>query len=681
MVEDEKSKGRFNLRKIRDIVKPDKKEEPLEVRAVEDTGEMAVVEAEVVEEPQAVTPPPVFEQTGQKKGLFSQFSSQFWTVNSLELIERGAFYGSMAFLVVHVTNNIGVPTQVWGLIFALLSFLLYFVPIVSASLAEKYGYKFVLLFSLGILMIGYFILFTVRSGQLALLVLSIILIGLGAGAFKPMISATIALITEVKQRNLAFSLYYWFINLGATIVPTFLALLYVFVFVGEEYYFISFLVGGILIAMALTIVFIKYKNPVEPKKDMLISDALKKIIPALKDKKFMMLCLIYSGFWFMYSTNLAILPKYMGDFRRMPLWFNPGFLGIINPCTIIIVGPFLGKLVEKHKSLKVMMIGIMIALTGLSIMFLSNNSALFVIGIITFSIGEFVTHPGFIAYISKIAPKDKVAIYMAVIFIPTGVGLILGGIVLGSLYSSIVENSMRPKFFGTIIPAIGLLTIALLILYNRWINRINKEEDPNYEQDTSMWTKATTSMVALMFIPVILGIGFVGGTDTYYGVGFEEDTDPKLTDWTQWATGNGGPLTSSGLLQENSETVEAVSVSEPNVISITFILTWTDEDDITYGPRVYANQPDTFSLQVSAPDGNESRRVSGANPPGASGELIVTMDFSPDIDPYMNGTGTFNVSIELGDCGDFFSNGPIGFTDTENSWELAVDYEYYFKEE
>jgi hypothetical protein len=182
-----------------------------------------------------------------------------------------------------------------------------------------------------------------------------------------------------------------------------------------------------------------------------------------------------------------------------------------------------------------------------------------------------------------------------------------------------------------------------------------------------------------MLIPVIIGVGFVGGTDIYYGLGEDiDDGGPGLTDWSKYEIGTGGPITRAGLLVENSETVETIDVDEPNVISITFILTWTDEPDQQYGPRTYVNEPDTFTLRVNAPDGNESRDT-GSNPQGGTGEIIITMDYEPDIDPYMNGTGTYNVTIELGECGDFFSNGPIGFTDTENEWELAVDYEYYHK--
>ena len=213
------------------------------------------------------------------------------------------------------------------------------------------------------------------------------------------------------------------------------------------------------------------------------------------------------------------------------------------------------------------------------------------------------------------------------------------------------------------------------------MNKERKQEDATFVQDTSLWTKSITAIVAFMFIPVLIGIGYAGGTDVFYGEDDVTDGGPKLTDWSKWMVGDGGPLTSSGQLQEGASTVETISVSETNVLSIKFTLTWTDEPDQQYGPRTYYNEPDTFSIQAQAPDGTESRSESGSNPQGGSGEIAVTINFSPDKDPYMNGTGSYNVTIELVECGDFFSNGPIGFTDTENSYELAVEYEYYFKEE
>jgi MFS family permease len=498
--------------------------------------------------------------------------------------------------------------------------------------------------------------------------------GFGAGTFKPLISATIAHVTRDKQRNLAYSLYYWFINFGAFIFPLILG----FAFPAEESYYWIFVVSGILIIVNVGITLIFYSNPIEPQRDLSVPQAFKKIMPALQDKQFRTLLIIYSGFWFMYAVNHSFLPIYMKQFHRMPEWFTVQWLAIINPGTIIVVGPGLGKFMEKYKSLNVMMVGIIIYCIGVLLTFGSNSEALFVTGIIIYSIGEFIVHPGFIAYVSKIAPKDKVAIYMGAIFVATGVGIVVGPTVMGVWYLYFVKTAHMPKLFGTAIVAVGLLTLGAFILYNRWINKLAKEEDPSFQQDTSIWTKVVSALIAFLFIPIIIGIGYAGGTDIFYG---EEDGDdgPRLTDWSKYEIMAGNQITLTGHLQENSETVEAIPVDESNVISITFILTWTDEDDIQYGPRTYENEPDSFTLQVQAPDGNESRD-SAMNPQGGTGEIIITMEYDPDIDPYMNGTGTYNVTIELGDCGDYFSNGPIGFTDTENSWDLAVEYGYYFKE-
>ena len=96
------------------------------------------------------------------KGFFSQFTKMFWVVNSLELFERGAYYGTMAVLGVHVVETLlggdANAEATWGVLYAMLIILLYFVPLVSAALTEKYGYKNILLPAFGIMITGYFLL-------------------------------------------------------------------------------------------------------------------------------------------------------------------------------------------------------------------------------------------------------------------------------------------------------------------------------------------------------------------------------------------------------------------------------------------------------------------------------------------------------------------------------------------
>ena len=654
--------------------KDNKEPEEYKVRAVE---EPEVVE--VVEEPKEVVPVEP-EPPEEKKGFFSQFPKQYWVVDALEFFERGAFYGALAVLGPYVVLVLGFPDAVYGALYSILYILLYFFPIIAAAFAEKFGYKMVLVSCLSLLMIGYLFVLFAQPGSIVILVFAVLAIGFGAGAFKPLVSATIAHITPERQRNFAYSIYYWFINLGAFSINLIMGIAFLYYGLVEQYYYYMFIIAVVLIAINILISFFIYRNPVEPQRDLSVPDALKKIIPALKDKKYIILCIIYSGFWFIYAFNHTFLAIYMLDFHRMPGWFNPQLLAIINPGTIIAVGPFLGKFVEKYKSLNVMMIGISISLVGFVLVLFSGDPGLFVTGILIFSIGEFVTHPGFIAYVSKIAPKDKIAIYMAILFVPTGIGTVVGGIVHGFWYEVFVVQWHMPKLFGAGLGATGLLTLFCLILYNRWINKITKEEDPTYVEDKGIWVKYSTAFVALLFIPVVIGAGFVAGTNTFYRTE-EESATIELTDWSKYETLSGDPITIDGYSGENSDTLVTGQIGEENLISMTLTLTWTDEPDVRYGIRTYENEPDTFSLRAEIPNGQEYREGPQSNAHGETGEIILIIPFEPDKDPYLNGTGQYNITVECGDCGDLSTTGIIGFTDDGNEWQLLIEYEYYFKEE
>lgn len=674
MAEDEKSKGRFNIRKIKEIVKPNKSQEPLEVKAVEDVVEGEVVEAEVLEEQQDVTPPPDWENPEEKKGFFSQFPKIYWVANTLELFERGAYYGVLAVLSVHILL-LGIDNVTKGSLLSMLLFFSYFWPLIASALAEKFGYKQMILTSFLFLITGYFFMSTIRIGQLPLIVIALLLIGFGAGTFKPLISATIAHATKDHQRNLAYSLYYWFINFGAFIFPLILG----FAFPTPETWYFIFIVSGILITINMGIAFFIFQNPVEPQRDLSVSQAFKKILPALQDKKFRALIIIYAGFWFMYAVNHSFLPQYMLEFRRMPLWFTLQFLAVINPGTIILVGPALGKFLEKYKSLNVMMVGIVIYCIGVLITFSSNSPELFVTGIVVFSIGEFVTHPGFISYVSKIAPKDKVAIYMGAIFISTGTGIVLGPIIMSFWYEYFVVSLNMPKLFGAAIVSVGMLTFGCFILYNRWINKLAKEEDPTYEEDKSIWVKLASAMVAFTFIPILIGVGYAGGTDIFYGVFENGDTGPTLPDWENdydLISVQNNPIT--GTSTENTPTEKQEAIAEENINTITFTLTWTDEAAGTG----FENDPDEFTLEVESPNGESDSDGPSFNSPGGQGSLSVSFSFSSDKDPFEDGTGTYNVTIICGDCGD--QHGPFGFItqpDNGNNWELLIEYNYYQEKE
>ncbi len=620
----------------------------------------------------------------EPKGFFKQFPKLFWVVNSFELFERGAYYGTMAVLGVHVVYTLfgHLPEEtartIWGFLYAPLIFFLYFVPLISAALAGKYGYKVILIVAFALMIVGYSMLFTVQAGQLAYLAFALFTMGIGAGAFKPIISATIGHITEEAQRNLAYAIYYWMINLGAFLMPLTIG----FVFPVEELFHFVFLLSASLITINLVITLTLFRSPVEPDRGLSVPNAMKKHVPALKDRKFIVILAIYSGFWFLYALNHTYLGVYMLDFGRMPSWFALPFLATINPGTIIVLGPILAKRIEKRKSLTVMMWGIVLFLFGLIICGFSTTSILFVLGIITFSAAEFMVHPGFIAYVSKIAPTDKLAIYMSWIFIPSGMGNMIGGAVHGVIYPYFAITLLRPKMFFACLVAVGLLTLFGFIWYNRWITGDVAVKEPTTARETGIFTKPMVGLVVLMFIPITFAGAWVAGTDVF--VGLSRSTG-GTTDWDDYLV-NVGSDSDSGVLQEGGDDeLPPIMISIANLRSITFTLTWTDEPPAGFLGFRYVNQPDSFSITIVPPNGTVEERPMTSNPQGGQGVLAVQFFFPNESmnDPYYNGTGDYLVLIQCGNCGDqeLWRPGLGLFTqaDNENAWQLSWSYEYLTK--
>jgi len=608
--------------------------------------------------------------------VFGSFNRVFWVVNFFELFERGAFYGTMAVLGVHVIDNIlaGDPhaAAMWGVLYGVLVLLLDFIPIFSAALAEKVGYRPMLFVAFLILLSGYAILFMVQPDQLAMLVLSLTMVGVGAGLFKPIVSASIAHVTKTEERNQAYSIYYWMINLGAFIIPLTVG----FAFREPAVYRYVFALASGLVACNVALLLLYYKSPVEANHGLSVASAFKRILPALQDKKFVTLLLIYSGFWFMYTYGITFLPVYMVQYGRMPTWVTLGFIATVNPGTIILLGPFLGKAIEKYRSLDVMMAGIVIYCVGMIINGFSDSSALFFTGIVIFSIGEFITHPGFIAYVSKIAPKDKIAIYMASIFLATGLGSVLGGFVHGLWYDHYVSDLSRPRVYIGLVVAVGLLTLAGFMLYNLWLIVTTRKEDPTRVEPPSVWTnKAALAMVVLL-IPATVGGSFLAGTSQMVAAEGEEGADF----WDTYASADFPLNDLTGSAQEGETVDELVQIDVPNVVELTLTLTWTDEADA--GVR-YNNEPDQFRLSVTPPNGTAKTGGPTANAQGGTGTMSVTFDFPLGKREFFNGTGQWAIGVELVTAGDQVLWRPgIGLfdrADTGNAYTLTLECTYMEK--
>ncbi len=155
-----------------------------------------------------------------RKGFFKKFPGQFWLVVIFEFFERGAYYGMMSFLSQYFVDSLHFPKENVGIIKGVIQPVLYFLPILAGAIADRFGYRKVLMVAFTLLGGGYFL--TSQMTSYTAVFAALVIMGFGAGTFKPIISGTIAKITDESNSTQAFGVYYWSINMGAFLFPLFL---------------------------------------------------------------------------------------------------------------------------------------------------------------------------------------------------------------------------------------------------------------------------------------------------------------------------------------------------------------------------------------------------------------------------------------------------------------------------
>ena len=125
----------------------------------------------------------------EKQSDRKKFSGQFWLVILFEFFERGAYYGMMSFISVYFVNVLHFPKENVGVIKGVIQPLLYFLPILSGALADRFGFRKLLMIAFSLLGGGYFL--TAQTTSYGAVFASLVIMGVGAGIFKPLVAGTV----------------------------------------------------------------------------------------------------------------------------------------------------------------------------------------------------------------------------------------------------------------------------------------------------------------------------------------------------------------------------------------------------------------------------------------------------------------------------------------------------------
>lgn len=415
--------------------------------------------------------------------MLKTFPRVFWVANVMELFERAAYYGLNSVLAVYLSNpaakgGLGFPEQSVGFLQSLIYACTYVVPIAGGALADRYGYRRMLLFAFSMLATGYFAAGNVTA--YGAVFAALLLMATGGGLFKPIISGTIARTTNDENSGFGFGVYYWMINVGAFLAP-----LAVSVLKGFSWRWV-FLASSAYCALMLLPALFAYDEPPRPKSTKTLGEVLRGAALVLGDARFMLMIVVYSGFWILYFQTFGSVLWYLRDFVDgspvdrlfasfgVPLRFDSEHVTVVNAGTIILLQMLVSRIVKDVKALPTMVTGIAFGALGFLCLALSRNVWVFILGLAVFSIGEMTAHPKYYSYVGLVAPQDRKALYMGYAFLYGVIGSLVGSSLGGAMYAAWLKplvgragTEAATRGFWLVFVVLDVAALLGLLAYNR----------------------------------------------------------------------------------------------------------------------------------------------------------------------------------------------------------------------
>ncbi|HKI90251.1 MAG TPA: MFS transporter, partial [Draconibacterium sp.] len=244
--------------------------------------------------------------------VLKKYNKTFWASNTLELFERWAWYGFYMAFALYLVNSkdtgaLGLTQAQKGITMGTGSMLLYFLPVITGSIADKIGYKKILYLSYTLYLSGYYMIQSFDT--FGLMFFAFIWTCVGGAFFKPIVSAMVARTTNDKTSSIGFGIFYMMINIGGFIGPFIAGVLM------QKSWNYVFYMSMITIGINYLITFFFFREPVikEGKTSLgkNIIQAFINIGITLKNWKYVLFLIIMVLFWTAFNQLYYCLPVFV----------------------------------------------------------------------------------------------------------------------------------------------------------------------------------------------------------------------------------------------------------------------------------------------------------------------------------------------------------------------------------
>jgi POT family proton-dependent oligopeptide transporter len=443
------------------------------------------------------------------------FERPFWVANISEIFERLSYYGAFASLALYLQERLNFSAQQTGTLTGIFGGMVWFLAIFGGAAADRLGFRRALSIAYLILAAAYFLIGSIGASWLApvrnavplSLFVGFILVlpALGIALVKPCVVGTTARASKENVRSIGYSIYYTMVNIGGALGPLFaswahrhlgvegvyrVAALFVFAMFFVVLFFFReprrpgdapppsirtvarnfcvvvgnyrLVLPALLIALLLRIVL--WIDPGFPAPWWIWAALLVLVLAGIS--RFMWFLVLFTGYWIVFWQQYISLPGYIHGF------INPHAdvekILVTDGLTVIVLTLAVNFLTRKIPAFQAVILGTLITSMAWLILVFRPTIWGAILSIFVLALGEIIQQPRYYEYIALLAPPGQQGTYMGFAFLPIGIGSLIGGWFGGTLMHHFGEITHQPERIWWTVTAVGVVTTALLWLYDRY---------------------------------------------------------------------------------------------------------------------------------------------------------------------------------------------------------------------
>ena len=443
------------------------------------------------------------------------FERPFWVANISEIFERLSYYGAFASLALYLQEKLNFSTEQTGTLTGIFGGMVWFLAIFGGAAADRLGFRRALSMAYLILAAAYFLIGSIGASWLApvrnavplSLFVGFILIlpALGIALVKPCVVGTTARASKENVRSIGYSIYYTMVNIGGAAGPLFASWAHRHLGVESVYR-----VAALFVFAMFFVVLFFFREPRKPgdapppsiatvaRNFCVVVGNYRLVLPVLiialllriglwiypqfslpwwiwvallllvlaGISRFMWFLVLFTGYWVVFWQQYISLPGYIHGY------INPHAdvekLLVTDGLTVICLTLAINFLTRKIPAFQAVILGTLI--TSISWLILAFRPTMWaaVLSLFVLALGEIIQQPRYYEYIALLAPPGQEGTYMGFAFLPIGIGSLIGGWFGGTLVHHFGEVMHQPERIWWAVTAVGVVTTALLWVYDRY---------------------------------------------------------------------------------------------------------------------------------------------------------------------------------------------------------------------